>query len=464
MKSRDDRSRDEILQHPRWDPFFSAPGLSEIDVSGLRILDAFFAFMEGENIASIRDLSKRHFQKFDPHNETVERLRRLKKAMNIMFAGEPSILVLTKVIREKEAAYEAKKKRPPKSKPRSLKYSVPESELPPEWRSAFADMAAGMDRNGQMAPATGMYGTHVMKMRQLLCSARKAQLPKVLSRDTVLAYAHELYARGVAPATQRASYSAVLKFARYTAADQATIELLAELCRTYEKKAGQAAKQKYAKLQKTGYSPVPIVDRAAEMLKSLPKNANTQADHAQRNRAAALALFAVLPLRLADTRLVFGETLLWKDGHYTIETHLSKSKALWTTDLNPYLNLFIDALILRGCASLWLDTMRQDCLQQKRPLFITSTGEAVGYNYVSDAWRRELGTGEHIARTILHTYFGIEYGMAGVEMAKAACGQTAQGIEKEYQDNSLKKVQRLQGQSEITAISEAFDDDPFALT
>lgn len=44
---------------------------------------------------------------------------------------------------------------------------------------------------------------------------------------------------------------------------------------------------------------------------------------AQRNQAAAIALFFAMPVQLADTRLVFGETLSWNGATYVIDTRLS---------------------------------------------------------------------------------------------------------------------------------------------
>lgn len=463
MKKPDLRTKSEILRHARWDPLIRSSGIAEIGVESLRILDDFLAFIEGEDIPSIWALKKQHFLEFDAAYVSVNRLRRLKKAMNIVLPGQPGILTLVEALREKEAKYESgKRKLTPRV--RLLKNSVPESELPAEWRAAFDDMDAGYDRNGELPPAKGMQSTHIMKMRQLLCSAREASLPDELSPETVRAYARALLARGLAAATLRASFSAVLKVSRYIGSDATTIALLAELCRIYETKANGSQKQKYAKLQQTGYSPVAIFDHAFRLLGGVLPTMSPLEQQAQRNRAAALAIFAVLPIRLTDTRLIFGQTLLWKNGTYVIDTKLSKNKEAWSTDLEPEFNPFIDALILRGCDPIWLDQMREDCIFQRRSLFITTSGDAVGYNYVSDAWRRELGTGEHIARTILHTFLGIELDLAGVDMAKAACGQRGYGIQKEYQDDTLNKAQRLMVQAELNEIVKPFEGDPFAFT
>ena len=79
------------------------------------------------------------------------------------------------------------------------------------------------------------------------------------------------------------------------------------------------------------------------------------------------------------------------------------------------------------------------------------SGGAGHYNYVSDAWRAEVGTGEQIARMVLHTFLGIGSGHAGTDMVKATHGQRSDRIEGEYRGDALAKAQRLKGQAEIPA-------------
>ncbi|MBI6630997.1 hypothetical protein [Pontibaca salina] len=452
MKKKPDyRTKDDILKQQRWEPLIGEPGLTQITTPQLRVVDDFLVFLEGRKIAAIWDLTKRHFIDFDVGYNSVGRLRVLKAGLSALFPRHPSVLELMAAIREKDAAYLASRKRP-KPRPRVLTKSVPESALSAFYQDAIADMCAGFDRNSVMAPAAGMMSTHVMKLRQLVLSARKAGLTEEISTESVRAYARDLRARDLSPVTLLASFSSLLKMARYTGAEAEAITLLYELNRIYDGKAAKAPKTKYQKLQNTGYSPLALINTASALLKAVDELPCPRRQHAQRNGAAAIALFSVMPVRLADTRLTFGETIFWVDGKYTIETVLSKGGDPWGCDVDPRLNRFIEALILRGCDPAWLPDMREKALKGRRPLFINGNGSLVGYNYVSDAWRKTVGTGEHIARTILHTFLGIELGMAGTGMAKAACGQRSVGIEAEYQDDALKKVQRLKGQAEFADI------------
>jgi hypothetical protein len=449
MKKPDYRSKNDILRHQRWDLLIGDPNMAAATVQELRLVDDFLAYLETRGISSMHALSAQEILRFDSRNRSESLLRRLKHAIMSIFPGHPSVLPLEEAIRSREE----KRKTQPKPTARRLSKSVEFNQLPLVWREAFTDMDAGFDRNGELPPAEGIMETHKMKMRQFLHSARAAGLPDALTEDAVRAYARDLRKRGLAPATLRSSFAAVQKFARYVGADTETLNLLADLVRIYETEARNAKSKKFQQLQKTGYSPVALIEQARDILQSAEEHDCPRSRHAQRNRAAALALFSVMPVRLADTRFVFGDNLSWTGTQYTVETELSKSGYAWTTDIDPRLNVLIDALILRGADPAWLDHMREACLAEKRSLFINNDGTPVAYGYVSDCWRREVGTGEHIARTVLHTFMGVEMGQAGTDMAMAACGQRNHATADAYQGDALSMAQRMKGQAELREVA-----------
>lgn len=452
MKKPDCRSKQDILQHPRWDPMIATLEVSSVAIAHLRVLDDFLSFVEERRITSNLTLKVSDFLSFDEKYRSANRLRCLKHGMQSVFPTQPSMLVLADVIRKKEAA--ARKPRIAKPRIRQLEKTIPEGDLPQKWRDALADMDAGFDRNGLFAPSLGMMPTFRMKLRQLAYSAGMAGLAIEFSADAIRAYARDMRKRKLSPSTLRASFSAVQKCARYVGTDSETLDLLAKLLRIYEEKARKAPKLKYNKLQNTGYSPVAIVNNAKAILEEAKKLSCPKSRHARRNTAAALALFSLVPLRLADTRVVFSENITWGDDHYHLHTELSKSEEAFGVELDARLNPFINALILRGCDEAWLDHMREECLSSNRPLFIRSDGEGVGYNYVSDCWRSEYETGEHIARTILHTFLGVEFGQAGTDLALAANGQNSPETAREYQDNAVSMALRLKGQASLGEIVE----------
>lgn len=458
MKTPDRRTVAEILQHQRWDPVIPTLDQDKVNAPQMRILDNFLAFVEDQKIAPIWALKVSDCLSFDARYRSANRLRALKKAMQVVFPGQPAILVLTDTIRQKEA--QTRIPRAAKPRPRTLKVSIPPEELPRAWKDALEFMEGGFGREGVIAPSQNMIATYRMKLRQFAWSARNAGLSEEFTTDAVKAYARDLRGRGLVAATQLASFSALKKSARYVAADREVLDLLSELIRKSEYLARKAPKKKYEKLQKTGYSPVPIIDTAVDLLKEAQALTCPRVQQARRNTAAALALFSVLPVRLADTRLHFGEHLSWQEGHYELHITLSKDEEAYDAEIDPRLNQFIDALILRGCDAIWLPQMREDCINANRPLFIRNDGEGVGYNYISDCWREIFGTGEHIARTILHTFLGIELGAAGTDMALAANGQKSPKTAAAYQDEMVGKARRLQGQKSIATL---VDDAHLAL-
>ncbi|MBE1297153.1 MAG: hypothetical protein GJ678_13120 [Rhodobacteraceae bacterium] len=460
MKKPDYRTVEDILKHPRWDPLAGVLDMDRVTAPQMRILDDFLAFVEGQALASIWDLTVADFLSFDERYKSANRLRSLKKALKTVLPGQPALIVLTDAIRQKEAA--ARPPKPGPARPRRLKVSIPEEELPDSWKEALADMVAGIDRPGLMAPSPKMVPTYRMKLRQLACSARKAGLPEAFTAEAVKAYAADMRKRKLAAATQLAAFSALATCGRYMDAGRPVLDLLADLKRRSEAASRKEPKQKYAKLQKTGYSPVGIITRADELLREVPDLKCPRSQQAQRNCAAALALFSVLPVRLADTRIRFGENLVWRNGAYELRLKLSKSGELYDAEVDPRLNRFIDALILRGCDRAWLDAMRQDCMASRRPLFVRNDGESVGYNYVSDCWRKVFGTGEHISRTILHTFLGVELGAAGTDLSLSACGQSSPDTAATYQDDIVKKAGRIKGQAALAEVAQDADATLFA--
>lgn len=460
MKKPDYRTVQDILKHPRWDPMVARLDPQKVTAPQMRVLDDFLAFLEGQGLATIWSLKASDFLSFDARYRSANRLRALKRAMEVVFPNQPALLVLTDAIRLKEAG--VRPPQPKKARKRSMKVSIPADELPEEWQEVLADMRAGIDRPGVSAPSPRMIPTYCMKLRQLACSARKAGLPETLSVEAIQAYVRDMRKRGLSAATQRASVSALAKCGRYLAVGPDVKALLADLERTSADKAKKAPKKKYSKLQKTGYSPVAILDEATELLKKAPELNCPRSRQAHRNCAAALAVFSLLPVRLADTRIKFGENLTWQEGKYELRLFLSKSGDLYDTELDPRLNRFIDALILRGCDTAWLAHMRAECMASNRPVFVKNDGEGVGYNYVSDCWRSVFETGEHIARTILHTFLGVELGVAGTDMALAANGQSSPETAAAYQADMVKKAGRLKCQGSLADIANTADEAFFA--
>ncbi len=92
--------------------------------------------------------------------------------------------------------------------------------------------------------------------------------------------------------------------------------------------------------------------------------------------------------------------------------------------LKLFFSRFVDALILRGATAEHLDRLRQECLDERRLLFVNDNGREPHGNYVSYAWKQVFGTGSHISRTKIHDEMS-KLGPRGVELALKACTQTS---------------------------------------
>ncbi len=95
-----------------------------------------------------------------------------------------------------------------------------------------------------------------------------------------------------------------------------------------------------------------------------------------------------------------------------------------------------------------------ECLSRKRPALITRSGKGVGYNYVSDQWRKHFGIGEHIVRTEIHESFAVARGAEGTELALAACGQRSAQTAEDYQTERVYKARLTKLQVSMMELAE----------
>ena len=234
----------------------------------------------------------------------------------------------------------------------------------------------------------------------------------------------------------RASFEELWRFARYAGLPDEICGLLHHTYLYCVRMEHGETPLKFGKLVAIGS----LADSLA-LARGLLEEARTEEDPrafaARLNEAAATALFSILPLRLADTRLDFGQDLSWDGERYHIHVLTSKCDEDFRGPVHPGLNAFIDPLILRGAAPQYLGELREACMRSGRPVFVKACGTGVGYGYVSDIWRRHLGTGAHISRTRVHTELA-RLGPEGVEMALALCAQRSPKSAEKYHAESVK--------------------------
>lgn len=118
---------------------------------------------------------------------------------------------------------------------------------------------------------------------------------------------------------------------------------------------------------------------------------------------------------------------------------VSKTRRLFTAPVLPVFGFFIDQLILQGSSRDYLDELREDCIRSGRLLFVTYQDRAPFDRYVSYLWKKELGTGNHAARTKLHNEFG-RLGARGVELAMRACGHRSEKTAEYYRTLAYERL------------------------
>ena len=98
----DTRSREEILAADRYAPFRKAPGLSDLSLRELRMLDRFFGFAEarGITVPSVED-----FLAFAGADQSPRKLEDLRTAFDrLLPAGTPARETVRMAIRTKRPA------------------------------------------------------------------------------------------------------------------------------------------------------------------------------------------------------------------------------------------------------------------------------------------------------------------------------------------------------------------------
>jgi hypothetical protein len=152
--------------------------------------------------------------------------------------------------------------------------------------------------------------------------------------------------------------------------------------------------------------------------------------------ATSLAMFMLLPLRLADTRLAWGTHVTSSECGYAIQVETSKTGQSISGPLPAFLTTFLDELLLNGLDRCFLDECREQAVVEERPLFPKGGEAEVFAGYVSHVWRTHFGTGVHIARTMVHTHFG-QLGPEGVATALTLCAQRDPRTAAYYQGKAM---------------------------
>lgn len=449
----DRRTLEEILYQPRWDGLRAKAHAAGLDAQQARDLDRLLRICERAGITHVDEISETLIREANRGLASPNFLVRLWRALHLLLPGAMVVKEAEYVMRDARRRWVASRNRPKKGRANVLKYSVSESDLPKLWVRALADMRLGERWDHGPVPASMMITTISMKLRQLAHSARARSLPVEISKDTLAALHQDLHARKVAPATLRATCAAIRTFAAFIGLDGEMLQELSRLVALHDEDCRRAQKRKHAHLQEIGSNPTVAFRKAEALLAEAVRTRNPRVATARRNEALSLALFSVLSVRLSDTRLISGISIRWLGEVYEVNLTLSKGGNDYAAKIDRRLTPFIDAVLLHGLDPVYLPEIRREAEETHRPLLVTVNGTGVGYNYVSDAWRRHLGTGQHIARSLVHEGLSEAFGQEGTEAALALCGQRAPSTRIHYQGQAAHRGKVKRSQSWIADIA-----------
>lgn len=446
----DRRSRDVIIAGAHFEPYRQIPALMEVKLEDLRALDRFLVFAEERSIElpSVED-----FLSFAEDAGSSRRLRSLKTALERVLPGNPAVLLTLQ-----EAIWKKSPKRAGKpSTPRpAARYRVPRKALPSEWQAAFFAMRSGQELGGLRPPAKSTLKNMEEVLQEYAKTMMDANLPVAITVEGVrrLETARTLRANarsakryqdeGDRPATRHTAVQRIRAFAQHLGLDPLLISALHAHENALRRKLGRVVPLKFAKLNR-----LPDLAEtwalALRLCKESQQTSRRQTKLRLLNEAAMIALWSLLPLRLADGQLHWGRDITWTGQGYRIDIDTQKAEVALSGRLHPHLTPFLDALVLQGVDPVYLEVMRSKALAEELPLFRATTGRKLAAGQPSKVWAKHMGTGAHISRSRVHTELG-RLGPEGVAAALAVNAQIDPRSAVYYQGQAIARAKMTRGQ------------------
>ncbi len=320
------------------------------------------------------------------------------------------------------------KRRPPG---RKSQVAVPFDQLPKRWRHAIREMELAREQidrgiltlDDRVPPSLKVIANLKCAARQLAFAAQEAGLEPELDMPSVRAFLIASTGRGTRAVTRAARLKELMTLARWIDEDAHAdvIDAMRRKKCQLERLAKRQRKRKEDWLLRT---PIRVVDcwmRAEDLLQealSAPPGSVERLDLAL--HAVAIALAVNIPLRIGDLhRLQIGVHLTRSlaRGTWSVDLRCEKLGNGYVAELWPELTPFLDAVVLAGRPPGALVERIRDLDGQ---CLFSRHGRKLGDTWISTVWRRHIGIGEHIIRTIWHEEALDD---ADTWMALVICGQ-----------------------------------------
>ncbi|MEM5542649.1 hypothetical protein WNY61_07850 [Sulfitobacter sp. AS92] len=403
-------TRHIILAKPHWQPNAASTTLLSLPLNQLQALDSLVEFMSEHGCTKLT-LSDCHvWARLNGGASTVnEAIAAMIKTDGPAAAPLASLRAAEKALTA--CAHFAGVTREPR-RDYERKISLYFDDLPDDWKQNLAQIRDRKD-DGEIKLVSDLYDRMIRKLCQYGWYLRESGL--ALEFDIVSLrgfYAYEttrISARGapLRTSTVIATFADLRDFLRFSKAyPKHLIRELDKLLKKLRDRANVETAQKYAALAAIDITA--LMPRAEVILAKATGPANPAQRLIQRNRALAIALPPMTPLRREWHDLRFGRDLVWTKGRYRLRDYkLRKTRhrigrEKYPGSVHPSVQHFVDARLLQDDDPKYLATLRATAEEQQWPLFVHPNGMPVSENYVSQVWSTEFGTGGHICRSIVY--------------------------------------------------------------
>ncbi len=318
---------------------------------------------------------------------------------------------------------------------KKLELSVPLEQIPRAWHGAIKAMKSSrnqVDRgiltlDDRVPPSRKVIVNLELSARQLVFAANEVGLNPALDMQCVRAFLAASKGRGTKPITRCARLKELMVLACWIDEDEHA-DILNAMRRKKNQLDRLAQRQRKRKEEWLIQNPIEVVDcwmLAEELLQeamSLPSGCTARLELAL--DALAIALAVNVPLRIGDLhRIQIGVHMIrsFENDTWTVDLQCEKMGNKYVAELWPELTPFLDAVVLAGRSEGVLAARLRELDGQ---YLFAKYGQKMGADWVSKAWRRHIGTGEHIVRTLWHEE---ALNDADTWMALVLCGQDGGG-------------------------------------
>lgn len=191
----------------------------------------------------------------------------------------------------------------------------------------------------------------IFTYREILGAARRAGLPEVLNRDSLLVFKAELEARKLSAKSRLMKICECRRLCELWDLESDTMSLLINEQRAAQITADREPSQRHAAFRTAPLTPLDYARAARAVSEEAFRRAgNRQSLHRLIVTAAALALLSFIPERIGDVlKLVIGRDVTrdahgWSSHYFSEKTQVDRSVEYLPVELTPYL----DDLVLLG--------------------------------------------------------------------------------------------------------------------